>query len=79
MSDGSKGTEVDLNTVMKRIGRLKKFVSKGDITKLKALSTTVLANVNTLNTLIQAATTTMDLSDAPTLPLHDTQDQTSNT
>jgi len=71
------GTAVDLNTIQKRIGRLKRFLRLNDMDSAHALSTTILANLTAQNVTIQAANDVVDLPKDPVLPIRDAQNQTS--
>lgn len=70
------GPCVDIDVLQKRLGRIKKFIMRGQTANYKALSTTVLAEVTALNVSLQASTSKMDLAVDPVLPIRDTQDQT---
>ena len=76
---GPWGTAVDLNTVQKRIGRLKKFLFNNQVTSFKALSTTILGDLTALNTLIQAVSAANQLPADPTLQIYDSVYQTADT
>lgn len=67
------GTLVDLNTIQKRIGRLKSFIFRNQMTQAHALSTTILANYTAQNTTIQAASSAVTLPVNPVLPIRDSE------
>lgn len=81
MSSGINGygTDTDLNTIMKRIGRLKMFIRRNQMTLAHSLSTTILADLTAQNVTIQAATSAITLPVNPVLPIRDSEYQTSNT
>lgn len=72
------GTQVDLLTVVKRIKRLMKFIQDNEVSLYQPLSTTILGDVTTLNTLIQGSSSNQGLSASPTLQIYDDPEQTAN-
>lgn len=63
------GTNVDLNTICRYIGAVKKALINNDLTNAKTFSSYVLTNYTTINTAIQAATLNTQLSASPTLDI----------
>lgn len=63
------GTLVDINTLIKRLGRLKLQLQRDKMSVAKTLSADILTDLTAVDTDIQAATTMADLSADPTLSL----------
>jgi hypothetical protein len=63
------GPLVDINLITKDMGNLKRFIFNNSVTNYKALSTSILAEMTSLNTAIQASSNSHDLYVDPTIAL----------
>lgn len=65
------GTQVDLNILQKRLGRVNLLLGRNKMALAKTLMTQIVSQLGTINTAIQAATAADDLSADATLTLRD--------
>lgn len=63
------GTLVDLDTIQKHIGMLKRYLGRNAMSASKTVSTLILTEITAINTAIQAASINTGLSADPTLAL----------
>lgn len=67
MVNGPQGTAVDLNLLNRQLGVIRTAIQRNNMTQAKALFTTLLADVTSVNVLVQAADDSFDLPSDPTL------------
>ena len=65
------GTEIDVNTLCKRLKRAVRYLSRNQMTYAQDLLTTCVSNLSTINSAVQAADDQTDLSSDPALAIHD--------
>lgn len=63
------GTLVDLDTLQKQLGMLKRYLGRNAMSAAKTISALIYSELGTINTLIQGASINTSLSSDPTLSL----------
>jgi hypothetical protein len=62
-----RGTSLDISLIQLKLGKLRKLISDNQVSSYKSLSTTILSNLTSVNTVIQASSSNIDLSNERTI------------